>query len=63
MPENKNIMADVIRWMEEQITAGDYRDVSVSLSLHTGRIAKITKTITEKLNTKTEHEKTKLNIE
>lgn len=47
-----NDLTPVILWIEEQVKASDYRDVSVTLSIHAGKIAKITRAVTEKIGGK-----------
>lgn len=48
--DNEKIIADVVRWIEQQIKSKNFCDVSISLSVHAGKIAKIQKSLTEKIN-------------
>jgi len=43
------VLDEVMAWLARQIAAGDFQDVSVTLSIHAGRIAKIQKSVTEKI--------------
>lgn len=46
--ENEEILSDVLKWVESQIANKKYCDMSVSFSVHNGKISKLQKSLTEK---------------
>lgn len=46
--QNDKILSDVMAWIEKQIQNKNFCDVSISLSVHAGKIGKVQKSLTEK---------------
>ncbi len=48
--DNEKILSDVMLWVKKQLQNKDYCDLSISLSVHSGKISKIQKSLTEKFS-------------
>lgn len=46
--DNKKIISDVMTWLETQLVKHEFADMTISLSVHGGKISKTQKSLTQK---------------